>query len=116
MTTTLYRPVGEKEMELIVESGFRAFPPRLYWQPIFYPVLTAEYATRIASEWNTKDPASGFVGDVTRFSVDSAYLSRFNVQTAGSSKEREYWIPAADLDEFNRHIIGAIEVIARYEP
>jgi len=28
-TTTLYRPVGEKEMILIMESGFKRFPPRL---------------------------------------------------------------------------------------
>jgi hypothetical protein len=35
-TTKLYRPVGEKELALIAESGYRAFPPRQFWQPIFY--------------------------------------------------------------------------------
>lgn len=25
-----------------------------------------------------------------------------------------YWIPAEDLDEFNRHIVGTIEVVAKY--
>ena len=39
-TVTLYRPVGEKEVEMIREMRFRAVPPRLYWQPIVYPVLT----------------------------------------------------------------------------
>jgi len=34
-TQTLYRPVGEKEMLLIIESGYTAFLPRLQWQPIF---------------------------------------------------------------------------------
>ena len=38
-TTILYRPVGPKELELIVASGYREFPPRLPEQPIFYPVL-----------------------------------------------------------------------------
>jgi hypothetical protein len=47
-TTTLYRPVGQKEMEIIAVSGFRCFPPRLDWQPIFYPVLNEEYASFIA--------------------------------------------------------------------
>ena len=28
-TITLYRPVGEKELILIAESNFKAFPPRL---------------------------------------------------------------------------------------
>ena len=35
----LFRPVGEKEKQLIEESGFTRFPPRLDWQPIFYPVV-----------------------------------------------------------------------------
>jgi hypothetical protein len=46
-TTTLYRPVGEKEMILIMESGFKKFPPRLEWQPIFYPVLTKNMLQRL---------------------------------------------------------------------
>jgi hypothetical protein len=41
---TLHRPVGPKELELIAASGYRAFPPRLPEQPIFYPVLNEEYA------------------------------------------------------------------------
>jgi len=57
-TTILFRPVGEKELNLIEESGFRRFPPRLPGQPIFYPVLEEEYATEIARDWNTKDAAS----------------------------------------------------------
>ena len=49
-TVTLYRPVGAEELDLIRESGFRAFPPRLPEQPIFYPVLTEAYAVKIASD------------------------------------------------------------------
>lgn len=60
---TLYRPVGEKEFQLIKASGFHAFPPRLPHQPFFYPVLTEEYATKIARDWNTKDDSSGFAGE-----------------------------------------------------
>ncbi|HZH29542.1 MAG TPA: hypothetical protein VEY11_02010 [Pyrinomonadaceae bacterium] len=53
-TTTLRHPVGERELQLIRESGFREFPPRLPGQPIFYPVLNEEYAARIARDWNAK--------------------------------------------------------------
>ena len=115
-TTVLYRPVGQEELDLIREGGFASFPPRLSWQPIFYPVLTEEYATGIARNWNTKDEASGFVGYVTRFSVRTDYLDRFDVQTVGSRAHQEYWIPAEDLDEFNRNIVGPIEVIAEFRP
>lgn len=111
---TLYRPVGEKELELIEESDWRRFPPRLDWQPIFYPVLTEDYATRIARDWNTKDEANGSVGYVLRFEVDDAFLGRYEVHEAGGRECQEYWIPAEDLDTFNDHIIGGIEVIAEY--
>lgn len=115
-TSILYRPVGQKELELIEQSGFTEFPPRLAMQPIFYPVLNEEYATQIARDWNTKDEASGYVGYVLRFSVRSDYLSKFQVQTAGSSKVHlEYWIPAEGLAEFNQNIVGKIEVIARFD-
>jgi hypothetical protein len=115
-TTILFRPVGQKELDLIRESGFRAFPPRLYFQPIFYPVLNEEYAAGIARNWNTKDEASGYVGYVTRFQVRTAYLQNYDVQTVGSSIHKEYWIPAEDLSEFNNNIVGIIEVISEFRP
>ncbi len=68
-TTILYRPVGPAELELIRQSGYRAFPPRLPEQPIFYPVLTEDYAVKIARDWNV--PASG-AGFVTRFGKTEA--------------------------------------------
>jgi hypothetical protein len=42
-TTALFRPTGDNELALIRQLDFRAFPPRLFWQPIFYPVLFEEY-------------------------------------------------------------------------
>jgi hypothetical protein len=109
---TLYRPVGPKELQLIIESGCRAFPPRLPEQPIFYPVLNEEYATKIARDWNA--PEKG-VGYVTKFKVRADYLSRYEVQTVGSRIHQEYWIPAEELDEFNSNIVGLIEVIAEFK-
>lgn len=114
-TVTLYRPVGVKELELIAESGYLAFPPRLSFQPIFYPVMNEEYATQIARDWNTKDAASGYAGYVTKFEVRSDYLSQFEVQVVGAADvHQEYWIPAEDLDTFNKNIVGRIEVIATF--
>jgi hypothetical protein len=111
---TLYRPVGQKELDLIEASGWRGFPPRLDWQPIFYPVLTEAYATRIAREWNTKDEANGNVGYVLRFKVDARYPANHEPHTAGSRDLLEYWIPAEQLDEFNGAIAPPIEVVAEY--
>ena len=112
--TTLYRPVGQAEFELVRASGFREFPPRLPEQPFFYPVLNESYAIKIARDWNTKDERSQFIGHVLRFKVHSEFLKRYPVQTAGSSEHREYWIPAADLPAFNRRLVGEIELVASF--
>src|SRR5579862_9400584 len=113
---TLYRPVGQAELDLIAETGYRTFPPRLAHQPIFYPVLQEAYAIQIARDWNTVDEASGYMGYVTRFDVRGDFLARYDVQTVGSSEHQEYWIPAEDLVDFNAHIIGEIEVIHTFRP
>lgn len=108
----LYRPVGLRELELIAETGFKAFPPRLPEQPIFYPVLNFDYAEQIARDWNTKNPA--YAGFVTKFEVDPIYIRKFDIQTVGGKIHQELWVPAEELDDFNRHIIGEIEVVASY--
>jgi hypothetical protein len=112
-TTTLYRPVGEKELHLIRDSGFREFPPRLPDQPIFYPVLNEEYATQIARDWNAKYNAERS-GYVMRFRVRTEFLERYERQIVGGSIHQELWIPAEELPLFNRNIVGLIEVIAEF--
>jgi len=110
-TVTLWRPVGPAELELIKKSGMRTFPPRLPEQPIFYPVTTEAYATKIARDWNV--PASGS-GYVTRFHVKKTFIDRYEVQLAGGKAHQEYWIPADDLPAFNAAIVGEIEITASF--
>lgn len=110
-TTTLWRPTGPAELELVRESGWREWPPRLPEQPIFYPVLNEEYAVRIARDWNV--PQDG-VGYVTRFEVETDFLARYPVQQAGGRTILELWVPAEELPEFNAHIVGTIEVTREF--
>lgn len=111
----LYRPVGTKELELIQESGCTKYPPRLPDQPIFYPVLNEKYATEIASGWNVKYN-SDHKGYVTKFEIDDAYFLQFEVHTVGASYHQELWVPAEELDAFNQHIIGKIQIISEFSP
>ena len=113
-TVTLYRPVGQAELDLIREVGMRAFPARLPDQPIFYPVTNQHYAEQIARDWNTKDERSDYTGYVLSFAIDAEYLSQFPVKTVGAKEHTEYWIPAERLQEFNQHIIGVIQILAVY--
>jgi hypothetical protein len=111
----LFRPVGLKELDLIAATKYRAFPPRLPEQPIFYPVLNFPYAEQIARDWNTKDRASGFAGFVTQFDVDDSYISQFPVQVVGGAAvHQELWIPAEELPTLNQHILDQIVIVAAY--
>lgn len=109
----LYRPVGTKELELIQESGYRKYPPRLPEQPIFYPVLNEQYAVEIASQWNVKYN-SDHKGYVTKFEIDDAYFQQFEVHIVGAFYHEELWVPAEELEVFNQHIIGEIQIINSY--
>ncbi len=107
----LFRPVGQAELDLIAASDYRAYPPRLPEQPIFYPVLNERYAREIAERWNRKSADSGYAGYVTTFEIDDAYISKFPVQTVGAHYHQELWVPAEELAEFNRHIVGSIRIL-----
>ncbi|MFO0672368.1 MAG: ADP-ribosylation/crystallin J1 [Polyangiaceae bacterium] len=112
-TTILFRPVGPRELSLVAESGYRRFPPRLPEQPIFYPVCNERYATEIARYWNAKLDGGGFV---TRFAVETEFLSSYRRHVVGSSHHEEYWIPSDELAAFNEAIVGTIDVIAVLPP
>lgn len=111
---TLYRPTGLQELKLVAESGWKAWPPRLPDQPIFYPVLNFEYAEEIARDWNAKrnDPPVGFV---TAFEVRADVATRYDIQVVGAQeRHQELWVPAKDLSGFNDAIMGPIRVLAHY--
>ncbi|MCK7591865.1 ADP-ribosylation/crystallin J1 [Subsaxibacter sp. CAU 1640] len=111
-TTTLFRPVNDKELELIKELEYKAFPPRLPEQPIFYPVMNEEYATQITRMWNVNDYGAGYV---TKFEVDTNFLKRYEIKNVGGAIHDELWVPSEELDEFNQNIVGLIEVISEFK-
>ena len=57
--------------------------------------------------------ASG-AGFVTRFALEAEFAARYSIQTVGAKIHRELWVPAEDLAEFNRHIVGRIELVASF--
>jgi hypothetical protein len=112
-TTTLFRPIGPAEHDLLEANGWSRWPPRLSHQSIFYPVTNEIYAREIASKWNVAASGRGYV---TRFRVRTQFMSRYAIQTVGAAHHTEWWVPSEDLDELNANIVGKIEVIASYGP
>lgn len=110
----LFRPTGLSELKLVAALGWTGWPPRLPDQPIFYPVLSLEYARRIAREWNARDHFSGFAGFVTTFRLEHEFSRRYPVQLAGGRSHEELWVPSSELAEFNAHIVDSITVVEAY--
>ncbi|WP_226342479.1 hypothetical protein [Deinococcus sp. AJ005] len=113
-TVTLWRPTGLHELRLLAQSGWRAWPPRLPDQPIFYPVLNRPYAEEIARDWNARrnNPPVGFV---TEFDVQADVATRYKIQVVGAQDQhQELWVPAEELDSFNAAIVGPIRVVAHF--
>jgi RimJ/RimL family protein N-acetyltransferase len=81
-TVKLYRPVNQAELNLIADSEWTKFPPRLPEQPIFYPVANEAYASQIAKDWNVPSYGAGFV---LQFEVDAEYLSHYETTRAKHS-------------------------------
>jgi hypothetical protein len=105
----LYRPVGLRELEKILASGAKAFPPRLGWQPIFYPVLNEAYATQISVEWNMPSEPN-YCGFVTEFELPKTFINKYEVQVVGGAIHEELWIPAEELADMNAQMVGFIQI------
>jgi hypothetical protein len=112
-TITLFRPVGVEEWALIESAGYRAFPPRLAEQPIFYPVMNFDYAEQIARDWNSEHELAG-IGHVLAFDLPADITARWPVQVAGGRTHKELWVPAEELSDFNAMIVGDIRRVATY--
>jgi hypothetical protein len=110
-TITLFRPTGPEELELVKQSGYKKWPPRLPEQPIFYPVTNEQYAIEIARDWNV--PASGY-GCVTKFEVRKDFIEHYKIQQVGGSHHTEWWVPAEALENLNDNIVGLIQVILEF--
>lgn len=76
--------------------------------------MTFEYAEWIATNWNANEAIANFGGVVTKFRVQLEYIKKYDVQIAGGVTSQELWVPAEELDEFNKHIIGQIRMISAY--
>lgn len=107
----MYRPTGPEEYQLVADSGFTKWPPRLEGQPIFYPVTNETYAREITEQWNIRDSGVGYV---FRFLVKRSFADAYSLEKVGGKDHTEWWIPAEKMNELNDSIVGRIEMIGRY--
>ena len=110
VTTALWRPMGQQELRLVREAGGRRWPALRSHQTHFFPMLDEDFAIRAAQNWNLFGP----VRYVARFHVETGFLGRYSTRSFGGSATPMLWVAAEELDEFNAHIVGSIEVVHEF--
>jgi len=108
-TTILFRPVGEDELRLIVEAGYKALPPRLPGQALSCSQRGICDANRPRLEGKAIKGRY-----VTGFAVKTSYLAQFPIHKVGGTMHTESGIPAEKLAEFQQNIVGLIEAVSEF--
>ena len=104
-TLTLYHPVTPEELDQIKRSNWTELPSPREGE-YFYPVPNPLYANDIT--WGAYEPEGAYV---VKFNVPAEYLSRYRMETVDARWQAAYVVPVTDLDDFNRHVVGVIEVV-----
>ncbi|HWS36466.1 MAG TPA: ADP-ribosylation/crystallin J1 [Actinoplanes sp.] len=107
-TTALWRPAGPRELDLIRASGWRRWPPVPLERLYFYPILSESFAVTGAQHWTSSDSGVRYV---LRIHVETDFVGRYSTRSFGGSAAPMLWVPAEDMDEFNAHVVGLIEVV-----
>jgi hypothetical protein len=76
-------------------------------------VLNTSYASQIARDWNTR---GGGIGYVLRFKSGERLPHQIPSADRRFASSSRLLGPAEELETFNQHIVGSIEVIAEYRP
>ncbi len=108
---TLFKSLSPAQVAAVAESGWRQIFPQEPEQTHFYPKVYVEYAEQIARRWDVPQYGGGYV---VRFTMRGDFMRRYATQTVAFEEYREYIIPIAELDFFNRNIQGRIDVVSAF--
>lgn len=105
----LFRPAGADDIAALERCGWKGFTVAGPAQNFFFPLLSRELAERIARCGYGQDG-----GYLLGARVQAQYLARFERYRLGAADELECRVPVEHLPEFNRHIVGRIQLLAQY--
>lgn len=106
----LYYPISEKQLPLIAGSQFKQFPYRFFGQKPLCPILSKEYALRVASEpsnWSMQKTQFVYI---LRFLVQIDHIRKY-IQGDIDNPNTRIVIPGNYITQLNNAIVGFIEVI-----
>jgi hypothetical protein len=105
----VYYAVSDKELEIIVNHQYKVFPVRFFSKKYFCPMLSREYAQRVASE-RGNFPIDTTVAHVVRFVMRIESLKQY-IQGDITNVRSPITVKNDQLQDFNQDIIGFIECI-----
>jgi hypothetical protein len=102
---TAYRVIEPETLSIVKAYGYNGFPAvRTTSRDSFLVIL---------NETRARQYQAGTNKIITKFELDSRFLNRIVADTKQEArfKQSEYWIPGANLRDFNNGIIGKITVV-----
>jgi len=103
----LYYAVSDKELSYIVTHQYKQFPVRFFNKKYFCPMLSAEYAKRVASE-RGNFPSDAHVTHVVRFLMRVQSIKKY-IHGDVTNVRSPIMIKPHELMNFNQQIVGFIE-------
>ena len=95
-TVTLWGPVGQAELDLIEQTRWTRFAPRLPDSRSSRPVLNEEYATKVARDGNTKGAARATSATCCASRSKPTMSAGFEPQRVDGAGIDELWVPVAE--------------------
>lgn len=106
-TKTLYRPVGEKEMILIIESNYKKIPNSEEWKD-FLSLETNKHAAKRYAKTYYRGAHTNYLGFVIEFEVTEAEYEKWDDKSK-DEYEKKIYVPKNKLEDFNEQIVGEIK-------
>jgi hypothetical protein len=110
-TQTLVGLVSENELPLIVAANFAAFPVQSSEPAIFY-ALASRRGGRAFKEFLDRKSQQR-CGYVIRCEAPKSFIAQYEIAQANHKDHVEYRVPAGDVEAFNRHLVGKINVVSK---
>jgi hypothetical protein len=110
-TMTVFGFVGEEELQLIAASNFAALALQGAGPAIFYALRSVRNCREFQEFLDTVSQEQG--GYFIRCEASKGFMAGYERALANRKDHVEYRVPAADIEAFNRNLVGKINVVAK---
>jgi hypothetical protein len=104
----LYYDITDVQLEHVVNHQYKGFPVRFFTSKLFCPMMSIDYARRVASETSNWIATKTKHVHILRFFVRSKFIATY-AKGALDNDRTTICVPGDELKKVNQQIIGYVE-------